>query len=43
MEDDLSSNLTKELFRQFSKRIMKTLLVFSIDVFDKTIESNVKT
>ena len=38
-EDAVSRNLTKETFRQFSKRIIHTVLTFPTNVIDKTIES----
>ena len=38
-EAAVSRNLTKETFRQFSKRIIHTVLAFPTDVIDKTIES----
>ena len=38
-EDAVSRNLTKETFRQFSKRIIRTVLAFPTNVIDKTIES----
>ena len=38
-EDAVSRNLTKKTFRQFWKRIIHIVLVFTTDVIDKTIES----
>ena len=38
-EDAVSRNLTMEKFRQFSKRIVQTVLQFPSSVIDKTIES----
>ena len=38
-EDAVSRNRAKETFRQFSKRIIYTVLAFPTNVINKTIES----
>ena len=38
-EDAVCRNLTKEIFRQFSERIIETVLAFPIDMIDQSIKS----